>query len=197
MGFDAVRPPPQIHTNTHMHASTPTHMHSEFGFHILSTGCVMTPVIKAGNCLTVVLRYWIRGQFCRHNRRQLDVKSLSGEIGSRAEQTHRRWYQHQREMLALCCLTLVNGSPVTLSPPETLTDSVPLPPENQTLCVLENLIKTPHGAIQPSKTSDTERHKYTVHQSKLFHVITEQFLSLKLMTEILRPFRLSETSEDE
>lgn len=38
-----------------------------FVFHILSTGCVMTPVIKAGNCLTVVLRYWIRGQLCRHS----------------------------------------------------------------------------------------------------------------------------------
>lgn len=57
----------------------------------------MTPVIKAGNCLTVVLRYWIWGQFSRHNLRQLDVKSLSSEIGSKAEQTHRSWYQHQRE----------------------------------------------------------------------------------------------------
>lgn len=105
------------------HIHTNTHLHSEFVFHILSTGCVMTPVIKAGNCLTVVLRYWIRGHFCRHNWRQLDVKSLSSEIGSRAEQTHRRWYQHQREMLALCCLTLVNGIQPTCYPipPETLT----------------------------------------------------------------------------
>lgn len=49
MGFDAAH----IHTNTLQH--------SEFVFHILSTGCVMTPVIKAGNCLTVGLRYWIPG----------------------------------------------------------------------------------------------------------------------------------------
>lgn len=112
------------------HKHTGTHLHSEFVFHIPSTGCVMTPIIKAGNCLTVVLRYWIRWQFCRHNWRQLDVKSLSSEIGSRAEQTHRRWYQHQREMLALCCVTLVNGIQPTCYPipPETLTDSVPLPP---------------------------------------------------------------------
>lgn len=118
MGSDAV------HT-THTHKHTGTH----FVFHILSTGCVMMPVIKVGNCLTEVLRYWIRGQFCRHNWRQLDVKSLSSEIGSRAEQTHRRWYQHQREMLALCCLTLVNGIQSTCYPipPETLTDSVLLP----------------------------------------------------------------------
>lgn len=116
---------------SHIHTkNTGSYLHSEFVFHILSTGCVMTPVIKAGNCLTVVVRYWIRGQFCRHNWRQLDVKSLSSEIGSRAEQTHRRWYQHQREMLALCCLTLVNGIQPTCYPipPETLTHSVPLPP---------------------------------------------------------------------
>lgn len=119
MGFDAPRTQTQRHT----------HSHSEFVFHILSTGCVMTPVIKAGNCLTVVLRYWIRGQLGRHNWRQLDVKSLSSEIGSRAEQTHRRWYQHQREMLALCCLTLMNGIQPTCYPipSETLTDSVPSP----------------------------------------------------------------------
>lgn len=112
-----------LHTHTHKHTGT------HFVFHILSTGCVMMPVIKVGNCLTEVLRYWIRGQFCRHNWRQLDVKSLSSEIGSRAEQTHRRWYQHQREMLALCCLTLVNGIQSTCYPipPETLTDSVLLP----------------------------------------------------------------------
>lgn len=117
-------------TLPHTHKHTGTHLHSEFVFHIPSNGCVMTPVIKAGNCLTVVLRYWIRGQFCRHNWRQLDVKSLSSEMGSRAEQTHRRWYQHQREMLALCCLTLVNGIQPTCYPipPETLTHSVPLPP---------------------------------------------------------------------
>lgn len=115
--------------HSHIHTNTQTHFHSEFVFHILSTGCVMTPVIKPGNCLTVVLRYWIRGQFWRHNWRQLDVKSLSSEIGSRAEQTHRRWYQHQREMLALCCLTLVNGIQPTCYPipPETLMHSVPLP----------------------------------------------------------------------
>lgn len=69
----------------HTHKHTGTH----FGFHILSTGCVMMPVIKVGNCLTEVLRYWIRGQFCRHYWRQLDVKSLSSEIGSRAEQTQK------------------------------------------------------------------------------------------------------------
>lgn len=72
----------------HTHKHRGTHLHSEFVFHILSTGCVMMPVIKVGNCLTEVLRYWIRGQFCRHNWRQLDVKSLSSEIESRAEQTH-------------------------------------------------------------------------------------------------------------
>lgn len=35
-------------THTHKHAGT--RLHSEFVFHILSTGCVMTPVIKVGNC---------------------------------------------------------------------------------------------------------------------------------------------------
>lgn len=53
------------------------------------------------------------------------MKSLSGEIGSRAEQTHGRWYRHQREMLALCCVTLVDSVQSTCYPipPETLTDS--------------------------------------------------------------------------
>lgn len=142
-------------TPPYTHARTQSN--SEFLFHILSTECVMTPIIKAGNCLTVVLRYWIWGQFCRHNRRRLDVKSLSSEIGSRAEQTHRRWYQHQREMQALCCLTLVNGTQPTCYPipPETLTDCF-LASWNQTLGLLENLIKTLHSEIQPSETSGTE-----------------------------------------
>lgn len=73
-----------------IHTNARAHLHSEYVFHILFTGCVMTPVIKTGNCLTVVPCYWIQGQFCRHNQRQLDVKSLSSEIGSKAEQTHRR-----------------------------------------------------------------------------------------------------------
>lgn len=34
---------------------TDTHSHSEFVFHILSTGCVMTPVIKVGNCSGALL----------------------------------------------------------------------------------------------------------------------------------------------
>lgn len=115
---------------THKHAAA--RLRSEFVFHILSAGCVMTPVIKVGNCLTEVLRYWIRGQFCRRGRRRVDVKSLSGEIGSRAEQTHRRWYQHQREMLALCWLTLVNGIQSTCYP-------IPPPRLSLTLssCLLE------------------------------------------------------------
>lgn len=114
----------------HTHKHRCTHSRSEFVYYIQSTGCVMMAVIKAGNCLTAVPCYWIRGPFCRHSRRQLDVKSLSSEIGSRAEQTHRRWYQHQREMLALCCLTLLNGTQPTCYPipPGTLTNSVPFPP---------------------------------------------------------------------
>lgn len=100
----------------YIHKQPDVQLHSEFLLHILSTGCVMMPFIKVGNCLTEVLRYWIRGQFCRHKWRQLDVKSLSSEIGSRAEQAHRGWYQHQREMLALCCLTLVNGTQSTCYP---------------------------------------------------------------------------------
>lgn len=95
------------------HHTKRQYSNSEFVFHILSTGWVMTPVIKAGNCLTAVQRYWIPGLFCRHNQRQLDVKSLSSEIGSRAEQTHKRCYQHQREMQALCCLTFANGTQPT------------------------------------------------------------------------------------
>ena len=135
------------------HTDTHAHRRSEFVFHILSTGCVMTPVIKAGNCLEVLLRYWIQGQFSRRHRRQLDVKSLSSEIGSRAEQTHRRWYQRQEEMLALCCLTLVNGTLPTCYPipPETLPDSVPSP--NQTPGSPGDLIKTLHREIQASATS--------------------------------------------
>ncbi|CAB1429802.1 unnamed protein product [Pleuronectes platessa] len=117
----------------------------------------MTPVIKAGNCLEVALRYWIQGQFSRRRRRQLDVKSLSSEIGSRAEQTHRRWYQRREEMLALCCLTLVKCtlptcypiSPPPL-PPETLTDSVRLPPGTRHSGSPGDLIETVHGEIQAS-----------------------------------------------
>lgn len=143
MGFDAPRTQTQRHT----------HLHPEFVFHILSTGCVMTPVIKAGNCLTVVLRYWIRGQLGRHNWRQLDVKSLSSEIGSRAEQTHRRWYQHQREMLALYCLTLVNGIQPTCYPipSETLTDSVPLPLGTRHSMWLQQLLQRSSTDHLPTK----------------------------------------------
>lgn len=103
-----------IHTNTHTH----THLHSEYIFHILSTGHVMMPVIKMGNCLTVVPCDWIQGQFCRHNQKQLDVKPLSSEIESKAEQTYRRWYQHQREMVVLWIwpLWMAFSPPFTLSP---------------------------------------------------------------------------------
>lgn len=136
---------------THKHAGA--HLRSEFVVHILSAGCVMTPVIKVGNCLTEVLRYWIRGQFCRHNRRRVDVKSLSSEIGSRAEQTHRRWYQHQRQMLALCWLTLVNGIQSTC---------YPIPPwDSHWLCPLAFWNQTLHDYSSFSSQRSATDHIYT------------------------------------
>lgn len=120
------------------HKHTGYRLHSEFVFHILSAGCVMMPVIKVGNCLTEVLRYWIQRQFWGHKWRQLDVKSLSGEIGSRAEQPLRGWYQHQMEMLALCWLTLVNDihSNCYPIPPMRLLPALSLASWNQTLLVI-------------------------------------------------------------
>lgn len=83
------------HANKHTHKRT--HTHSEYIFHILSTGCVMMSVIKMGNCLTVVPCYWIYGPFRRYNQKQLNVKSLSSELGRKAERTYRRRYRHQRD----------------------------------------------------------------------------------------------------
>lgn len=123
MRFDAPLPP--TYSTTHI-----THSHPKLVFHILSTGCVMMAIIKVGNCLTVVPCYWICGQFCRHSRRQLDVKSLSGEIGSSAEHTHGWWYQDQREMhCAVWPPWMALSPPVTLSPTRLLL--------TQSLCLLE------------------------------------------------------------
>lgn len=106
------------------HINTSTQ--AEFLFHILSAGCVMMPFIKVGNYLTEVLCYWIWGQICRHNWRRVDVKSLSGHSEDGISIKGGGW--------------MATHPPVTVSSPETLTDSTPAPPRNRPSVLLRQLL---------------------------------------------------------